>query len=202
MEKYCFHLIWSIDQAIQTLTFWKSLSFLICMGKTCPQKPPKTPEKVPCDLAVWVFFNYMHMLSHFSHVWLFATPWTVVHQAPLSMGFSSQDYWSLLQSPSPGDLWYCVVGIVPWRRERLPTPVFWPGEFHGLYSPFGVAKGHTQQSDFHSLVGYWCWRVGLRTCSRLCCHQVGKVPRSYLLVWTAGFPVKRVTCCFLCNHVF
>ena len=24
---------------------------------------------------------------------------------------------------------------IPWRRERLPTPVFWPGEFHGLYSP-------------------------------------------------------------------
>ena len=26
---------------------------------------------------------------------------------------------------------------IPWRRERLPTPVFWPGEFHGLYSPQG-----------------------------------------------------------------
>jgi len=25
----------------------------------------------------------------------------------------------------------------PWRREQLPTPVFWPGEFHGLYSPWG-----------------------------------------------------------------
>ena len=25
----------------------------------------------------------------------------------------------------------------PWRRERLPTPVFWPGESHGLYSPCG-----------------------------------------------------------------
>ena len=25
----------------------------------------------------------------------------------------------------------------PWRRESLPTPVFWPGEFHGLYSPWG-----------------------------------------------------------------
>ena len=24
-----------------------------------------------------------------------------------------------------------------WRRERLPTPVFWPREFHGLYSPWG-----------------------------------------------------------------
>ena len=29
------------------------------------------------------------------------------------------------------------VGKVPWRRERPPTPVFWPGEFHGLYSPWG-----------------------------------------------------------------
>jgi len=26
---------------------------------------------------------------------------------------------------------------IPWRRERLPTPVFWPREFHGLYSPWG-----------------------------------------------------------------
>ena len=29
------------------------------------------------------------------------------------------------------------VGKTPWRRERLPTLVFWPGEFHGLYSPWG-----------------------------------------------------------------
>ena len=29
------------------------------------------------------------------------------------------------------------VGKIPWRRERLPIPVFWPGEFHGLYSPWG-----------------------------------------------------------------
>ena len=28
------------------------------------------------------------------------------------------------------------VGKIPWRRERLPTPVFWPGEFHGLFSPW------------------------------------------------------------------
>ena len=34
----------------------------------------------------------------------FATPWTVVHQAPLSMGFSRQEYWSGLPFPSPGDL--------------------------------------------------------------------------------------------------
>ena len=28
------------------------------------------------------------------------------------------------------------VGKIPWRRERLPTPVFWPGEFHEVYSPW------------------------------------------------------------------
>ena len=39
-----------------------------------------------------------------SHVWFFAIPWTVSHQAPLSMGFSRQDYRSGLQFSSPGDL--------------------------------------------------------------------------------------------------
>ena len=35
---------------------------------------------------------------------LFATPWTVAYQAPPSMGFSRQEYWSGLPFPSPGDL--------------------------------------------------------------------------------------------------
>ena len=39
-----------------------------------------------------------------SHVQLFATPWTVAHQAPLPMGFSRQEYWSGMPFPSPGDL--------------------------------------------------------------------------------------------------
>ena len=43
----------------------------------------------------------VHMLSH---VWLFATPWTIARQAPLSMGFFRQEYWSELPFPSPGDL--------------------------------------------------------------------------------------------------
>ena len=39
-----------------------------------------------------------------SHIQVFATPWTVVHQAPLSMGFSRQEYWSGVPFPLPGDL--------------------------------------------------------------------------------------------------
>ena len=39
-----------------------------------------------------------------SHVQLFVTPWTVACQVPLSMEFSSQEYWSGLSFPAPGDL--------------------------------------------------------------------------------------------------
>ena len=39
-----------------------------------------------------------------SHVQLFATPWTVAHQAPPSMGFPRQEYWSGFPFPSLGDL--------------------------------------------------------------------------------------------------
>ena len=39
-----------------------------------------------------------------SHVWFSVNPWTVAHQAPLSMGFSRQDCWSGLPCPPPGDL--------------------------------------------------------------------------------------------------
>ena len=44
------------------------------------------------------------VLSRFSRIRLFATPWIVAHQAPLSMGFPRQEYWSGLPFPSPGDL--------------------------------------------------------------------------------------------------
>ena len=44
------------------------------------------------------------VLSHFSHVWLFETLWTVACQAPLSMRVSGQEYWSELPCPPPEDL--------------------------------------------------------------------------------------------------
>ena len=47
---------------------------------------------------------FIHGLSCFSHVWPFATPWTIAHQAPLSMGFSRQKYWRGLPCPPPWNL--------------------------------------------------------------------------------------------------
>ena len=55
----------------------------------------------------WIFRVAYCLLSEvksLSRVWLFATPWTVAHQASLSMGFSRQEYWSGVPFPSPGDL--------------------------------------------------------------------------------------------------
>ena len=46
----------------------------------------------------------MCLLSHFSRVRFFVTLWPVAHQAPPSMGFSRQEYWSGLRCPPPGDL--------------------------------------------------------------------------------------------------
>ena len=60
-------------------------------------------------LPLWRLYSSRCMVSHFSHVILFATLWTVVCQAPLSMGFSRQEYWIGLPCPPPGDL----AGIEP-----------------------------------------------------------------------------------------
>ena len=55
-----------------------------------------------------------------SHVWLFATPWTVVYQAPQSMEFSRQEYWSELPFPSPPTTNvkppYCLNANTPSRK--------------------------------------------------------------------------------------
>ena len=73
------------------------------------------------DEKDWItlFFNVVNC------VWLFVTPWSVAHQAPLYMGFSRQEYWSGLPFPSPGDL--PNPGIEPsllclqhWQMDSLP----------------------------------------------------------------------------------
>ena len=65
---------------------------------------------------------------------------------PLQCSWASWwlSWWRIfLYCQRPGfDPW---VGKIPWRRERLCTPVFWPGEFHGLYSPQGGKELDTTQ---------------------------------------------------------
>ena len=82
------------------------------------------------ELYIKVLSEWVKLLSH---VWLFATPWTVAYQAPLSVGFSRQEYWSGLPFPSPGDL--PNPGIEPrspaLRADTLPSEP--PGKPYHTY---------------------------------------------------------------------
>ena len=65
------------------------------------------------------------ILSHFSRVWLFVTLWTVAYRAPLSMGFTRQEYWSGLPCRPPGGYSRprdetCISCLLCWRLGSLP----------------------------------------------------------------------------------
>ena len=118
---FCFNMylfIW----LHQVLVAWhRLLSSCCCRLSSCglwPWLPHNTWTLFP--MPAWV-------LSCFSQVWQFATPWTVAHQAPLSMGFSRQEYWRGLPCPPPGHL--PDPGIEPeplaspTLADRLFTPV-------------------------------------------------------------------------------
>ena len=71
--------------------------------------------KIKSDWATKLKMQLGCKSESLSHLWLFVTPWTVAPQAPLSMEFSRQEYWSGLPFPSPGDL------LDPEIEPRFPT---------------------------------------------------------------------------------
>ena len=80
------------------------------------------------------------------------TPENINRQIPLCPGFpcgsAVKETWRPRFDP-----W---VGKIPWRRARLPTPVFWPGEFHGLYSPWGHKElDMTEWPSLHHYAQSW-----------------------------------------------
>ena len=71
----------------------------------CPTSQLKKPSLRAAMAMEQIWdLNLCAVLSRFSRVQLCATSWTVAHQAPLSMGFSRQKYWSGSPCPPPGDL--------------------------------------------------------------------------------------------------
>ena len=86
------------------------------------------------------------MVSHFSSVQHFATLWTAALQAPLSMGFSRQAYWSGLPFPSPGDL--PDPGI-------KPTSLISPALAGGFFSPRAICNYSTSISEQTVVSLHW-----------------------------------------------
>ena len=102
-----------------------------------------------------------------------------------------------------GPGFYPWVGKIPWRRERPPTPVFWLGEFHGLYGPWG-----RKESDMTE----WLWFLVIYTMklklqfNQICilwkfdelfwCH-LRSVHNIQVWCMAVSLPAKlRVICCF------
>ena len=81
----------------------KRSPFLCCFFQ-CLSNPLGWQSLTLCQLTEERYSEGFCMLSCFSRVWLFVTVWTVDCQAPLSMGFPKQEYWSGLPFPSPRDL--------------------------------------------------------------------------------------------------
>ena len=132
---------------------------------------PGTSQQSKCQVLTtgppgnsqFAFYMRVCMLSRFGHAGLFATPWTVTRQAPLSMGFSRQEYWSGLPCPPPGglpDVSYIGRWVLYHRHpqstyhlspvphfSKLPTPVLClPGHQVIGYQPPSLG-GEPRQVD-------------------------------------------------------
>ena len=131
---------------------------------------PETRNQNPKVLQ-WVCKKEFALMSGACGVqsWLFVTPWTGVHQAPLSMEFSRQEYWNGLPFPSPGDLLdqgsepiFCVSCIGSWiqnikyitmNKARIPRDRTWVSciadKFFTVWAT-GEAQNKSYVMPYHS----------------------------------------------------
>ena len=149
----------------------------------------------PCHSILMHIFNWLMkagkfnetllllllLLSRVSHLWLYATPQTAAHQAPSSMGFSRQEYWSGLPLPSPTllyryllylfllflhrtdhnlTIWYiflvCLGGAGKDQVMRVVLAMFDSGVYsEGSFSLFIRYNSHTIKSTLLKCVGQW-----------------------------------------------
>ena len=113
----------------------KSLQLCPTLCNPIDGSPPGAP--VPGILQArtleWVAISFSNAwkwkvkVKSLSHIWLFTTPWTAAYQAPPSMGFSRQEYWSGVPLPSPlesgikkvkrwGTQWENILNICIWQK--------------------------------------------------------------------------------------
>ena len=149
------------------LSPWSRLPFVAQLVKNLP--------------AIWETLGKQEIwnlsaISHLKHRWANASS-LALKQASLC-GSAGKE--STCNMGDPGfDPW---VGKIPWRRERLPTPVFWPGEFHGLYPK---ESDTTERFSLHftftiNSLCYCCYCLVTKLCPTLC-HPMD--------CSTPGFPV-------------
>ena len=106
-----------------------------------------------CNLQKYNKLCHTCMLSH---VQFYAIPWTIACQAPLSMGFSRQDYWSGLPCPFPGDL--PNPGVEP-RSPALQGDCLLP-ETLGVHNKLATITKEKQTHRYREETSGHQWRWG------------------------------------------
>ena len=137
----------------------KSLQSCPTLRDPIDGSPPGSavPGILPARTLEWVAISFSSAwkwkvkVKSLSRVQLLATPWTAAYQAPPSMGFSRQEYWSGVPLSSPKrslvfrillfssislhwSLRKAFLSLLVWRRQWHPTPVLFPGKSHGRRS--------------------------------------------------------------------
>ena len=149
-------------------------------------------------------------LSHFSHVWLSVTPWTVAHHALVSMGSSRQEYCSGLPCLPPGDLPDPGIKSASLASPELASGFFTTSAPWEAHIVMRYWLHQIRRPDFSLCYCWWCWLViwlrwGLSDCFLLkipllnkrqnknCFYQTVNSSKA----WTLSFPPKsRVVKCY------
>ena len=143
----------------------KSLQSCLTLCNPIDGSPPGSP--IPGILQArkleWVAisfsnaWNWKVKVKSLSCVWLLVTPWTAAYQAPPSMGFSRQEYWSGLPFPYPIIFWKTLLtqgtknlwGLI--RKSSGRKQVFWVLN-HGtiiVKHLWGIAVGRSQEENMY-----------------------------------------------------
>ena len=138
-------------------------------------------EALPLDFRVYFFYIVLLLHSSFfslpikntgavlNHVQLFVTPWIAVCQAPLSMGFSRQEYWSRLPVPTPGHL--PDPGIKPATPVSPPSADSLPRHHLGSPSKSGLQTQYLpQEMEVLLFIYFFYWTWQYCVCLRSPCH--------------------------------
>ena len=170
----CSHKIWVITLPVTSLlseaaaaaAAAKSLQSCLTLCNPIDGSPPGSaiPGILQARVLEWVAISFSNAgkwkvkVKSLSRVQLFETPWTAAYQAPLSMGFFRQEYWSGLPLPSPGWGWVASLFRYKWWGSCLrkdtrwqPTLVFLPDKSHRQRSLVGSSpwgrKSQTRLSN-------------------------------------------------------
>ena len=154
------------------------------------------------------------MLSHFSHVQLFATPWTVAHQASLSMGFSRQEYLPpghlpnrgtepmSLMSPALAGGFFTTCATCESESRSVVSDSLRP---HGLYSPWNSPGQNTGVGRLSLLQGIFPTQglnPGLPHCRQILyqlSHKGSSPPVGISKYW-ASIVAQRYRICLQCRR--